>query len=280
MMKRKFLAVVLPIVGCATLVGSGFSAWYFGTTANIELDWDSIVDVTPDISQTNGAVKIANKSEKDYLQNGEYFMLDQGTVDTSKPADYAKVGIAFVEAPAEGSEVPTVIPDNSTTKWTIDATYKNDNQPLATLYDNKMQVVITMTISVHNILEKYIVLDTNQKFKLTSSDTSAYPETQLSFTSTAVPSQDGKYTEYTLTYRPAIQSVQLRNVTWTLELDMSTENKVNKLFSYEVESDPITSKVKKPTSSAELNDMNLDLAEIGKDSGLKFNATIAVADRV
>ena len=29
MMKRKFLAVVLPIIGCATVVGSGFSAWYF-----------------------------------------------------------------------------------------------------------------------------------------------------------------------------------------------------------------------------------------------------------
>ena len=32
MMKRKFLAVVLPIVGCATVVGSGFSAWYFSDT--------------------------------------------------------------------------------------------------------------------------------------------------------------------------------------------------------------------------------------------------------
>ena len=32
MMKRKLLAVVLPLVGCATVVGSGFAAWYFGDT--------------------------------------------------------------------------------------------------------------------------------------------------------------------------------------------------------------------------------------------------------
>ena len=30
MMKRKLLAVVLPLIGCATVVGSGFAAWYFG----------------------------------------------------------------------------------------------------------------------------------------------------------------------------------------------------------------------------------------------------------
>ena len=29
MMKRKILAVTIPVVGCLTVVGAGFSAWYF-----------------------------------------------------------------------------------------------------------------------------------------------------------------------------------------------------------------------------------------------------------
>ena len=38
MMKRKFLAVVLPIIGCATVVGSGFGAWYFGEVTGVNDD--------------------------------------------------------------------------------------------------------------------------------------------------------------------------------------------------------------------------------------------------
>lgn len=277
MMKRKFLAVVLPIVGCATLVGSGFSAWYFGTTANVPLGWDSTVDVTPDISKEDGVVKIANKQGTEYLQDGEHFILDQGTVDTSKPAEYAKVGIAFVEAPSEGTQLPTVIPDSSTTKWAVDVTYNNDNQSLANLYNNEMEVVVTMTISVHNILEKYIVLDTNQKFDLTSTDTSAYPDTELSFNPSTT--QDNGYTVYTLQYTPTIKNVDLTNVTWTIELDMSTEYKANKLFSYEVSTVAEDSKVKKPTSSAELKTMSDNLKEIVDGTGLKFAASVAIVDR-
>lgn len=274
MMKRKFLAVILPIIGCATLVGSGFSAWYFGVTTGVSGQWVAAVDVTPDISGKD-VISLATKTGNDYLQDNEYLILDQGTVDTSSET-YGKVGIAFVDG-VTSETVPTVIPKESTTKRAVDAEYNNQNQNLKTLYNNGMEVVITMKIKVHNTLEKYIVLDTTQKFKLSSNQSTVYANADLSFDGST--STDGNYTVYTLTYKPTIRNVGLTNVTWTIELDMSTENKANKLLSYETETVE-DSKVAKPKSSKDLEKMSRDLTtNIGEGSAILFDAKIAIVDR-
>lgn len=77
MMKRKILAVVLPIVGCATVVGSGFSAWYFGEdvftgengTTNVG------VNITDEVTASKANLKIDQSAT---TITGDRLILDQG----------------------------------------------------------------------------------------------------------------------------------------------------------------------------------------------------------
>ena len=75
MLKRKILAAVLPVVAAGTVVGSGFSAWYFGSltgdgyvtkTVNLNFNQGSttgkssgVADFsTTEITDVNGGINI------------------------------------------------------------------------------------------------------------------------------------------------------------------------------------------------------------------------------
>ena len=90
MLKRKILAAVLPVVAAGTVVGSGFSAWYFGNlTADskstslsiyVEDEVTSIGNVVTWINASNvaGVGVIGNGFEYDELNYGLRIVLDQG----------------------------------------------------------------------------------------------------------------------------------------------------------------------------------------------------------
>ena len=84
MMKRKLLAVVLPLIGCATVVGSGFAAWYFG---EIEADGANplapitSVNVTEEVMSAKGLLNL--EKTKDNV-NGEVLVLDQGGIKSDE----------------------------------------------------------------------------------------------------------------------------------------------------------------------------------------------------
>ena len=77
MMKRKFLAVILPIIGCATVVGSGFSAWYFGNTVATGGEGSTTinVEVTDEIRDASGTLRV---DTSDSTIKDKVLILDQG----------------------------------------------------------------------------------------------------------------------------------------------------------------------------------------------------------
>ena len=90
MMKRKFLAVILPIIGCATLVGSGFSAWYFSDTVISVPEKNGIaVDFGEQITTGNLSIGINEGSD---VREGTQLVLDQGGY---KNKSNTNAGISF-----------------------------------------------------------------------------------------------------------------------------------------------------------------------------------------
>ena len=85
MLKRKILAAVLPVVAAGTVVGSGFSAWYFGDISSKTIN-DSIgVEVTG-ASDGAGSVTILYNAtgsgeglQGAQLSGNKVLVLDQGT---------------------------------------------------------------------------------------------------------------------------------------------------------------------------------------------------------
>ena len=271
MMKRKFLAVVLPIVGCATLVGSGFSAWYFGSTGDANFTWNGTVEVTDEIVNENGVITLKNRTEANDIIDGEHLILDQGTVDTSKE-NYNELGISF------NSTTTTATIDNTKT-WAMVATYNDLNQTLEDLYNNTYTIEITLKISLHKTLEKYLVLNTNHTASVESDVKNDVFKETLTFEDGTTT--EGDYTVYTLVYTPSISNIKESTVNWTITMDLSTVNKKNTLLTYEKSSggSDATQTIKKPTSSGELTSMTNQLKAAGASSLIKFDAEIAIVDQ-
>ena len=263
MMKRKFLAIVLPIVGCATLVGSGFSAWYFGAQVGTATDnWKGNIHVTDPVNDNNGVISLV-KAEENTLLDGDYILLDQGITEVEDPY-YLERGIGFY-TPDEGGAIKNAV-EAVNKKYAIKANYTND-LTLKGLYDNKMQIVITIEISVNKTLDNYINLDTSKKATIESTvDTFD----GLQGFESSVTDVEG-FNVYTIKYVPDISTTAEKNVDWTLSLDLSTDiDKKNKLFSYENN---------KPKSNSELRAMKSALTSVGEDALIKIDSGIAVVNR-
>ena len=92
MLKRKMLAILLPTVAAVTLVGSGFSAWYFNQKVSGNVSGNVGVDITDavgDIGTLAATEGAANASEDKFN-----LILDQGGYGN---LDNPEVGISFVE---------------------------------------------------------------------------------------------------------------------------------------------------------------------------------------
>lgn len=155
MMKRKFLAVVLPIIGCATVVGSGFSAWYFdeGVAKGDGGSTSINVNVTEEIKASEGNLKIGLKGtsidgKKDTL------VLDQGGARN----DSVNSGIMF------GDENSTVTKKTDGKAWAFTVSYDGTNggvsqaNPLTIdeLYESGLRIRIEMKVTIGTFLYKYI----------------------------------------------------------------------------------------------------------------------------
>lgn len=117
MMKRKILAVVLPIVGCATVVGSGFSAWYFGQDV-----------FTGDNGNTNVGVEItdevtASKANLNIDQTATTVTGDRLILDQGGARNYSTdSGIMF------GAATATETTATSGEKWEFTVSYVGETQ--------------------------------------------------------------------------------------------------------------------------------------------------------
>ena len=278
MMKRKFLAVVLPIVGCATLVGSGFSAWYFGETANVPLNWQTNIDVSEEIKDDTGVLSIKKATIGDNINpllDSDYLVLDQGTVNTLDP-NYTQQGISF-----NAAGDPDVVANNAKV-WQFTATYSNTLQDVKDLYDNGMKIVVDLKISVNSNLDKYLHVDTSKKVEVVSDVQTDVFNEELNINAPTATGSDG-FNVYTMRYEPKIQNSadDTGTVNWTFTLDMGTTNKVNKLFTYESTTggEGVNETVAKPKNTQDFAAMNDALDGKGAGALLKFDASIAIVER-
>lgn len=244
MMKRKFLAVVLPIVGCATVVGSGFSAWYFGdATSASDTGFTVTTNVTEEISNAKDTLSIS--SNADDLKT-KYLILDQGGMDDSSKTDVTK-GIMV----ADSAVNETTKRENF--KYTFNVAFDGTTAGLSLndVYDAQMKLVVTVSITFSSGEGEEKSLDDYVKVK----DTAVL---KVDYT-TPDQTKDVKFTtaDGGVTYQAQfvleqselaslVTEGEVKSYTWSFTLDLSTdESLVNALFEYE----------DKPASSEELGVM-------------------------
>ena len=150
MMKRKFLAVILPIIGCATVVGSGFSAWYFGDTVTAGDSGSTTVsvDVTNEIRDASSTLSVDSAS----TITGKSLILDQG----GPKNDSLDSGIMFGDATAIKTKA------TNGNKWDFTVSYnkgdavEGNKLTLGELYDAGLRIRINLSIEIKGDLKKYI----------------------------------------------------------------------------------------------------------------------------
>ena len=160
MMKRKFLAVVLPIIGCATVVGSGFSAWYFGQDVAFGTNGNTSIgiNITNEVkaSEANLSIDPSATTIDDGETKGDEkgcLVLDQGGAG-NKSEDS---GIMF------GSSTSTVTTKTTNEVWGFkihyDGTSGDTVEPglsIKELYDAGLRIRVEMTVTLDTTLYKYI----------------------------------------------------------------------------------------------------------------------------
>lgn len=147
MMKRKILAVTIPVVGCLTVVGSGFSAWYFSDTITTDDNGRSTVgvNVTEEVNASQAHLTVDTSASV----LGDYLILDQGG-----PKNYSlNSGIMFAETKANETT------ENLDAKWkfTVKFTGTGDQKlTLDKIYDAGLRVRIVADITLGGALSNYI----------------------------------------------------------------------------------------------------------------------------
>ena len=239
MMKRKFLAVVLPIIGCATVVGSGFSAWYFGATASKSEGFVIGTHVTEEINGVDGTLSIPSENSNASTLNGMNLILDQGGFGNKN----AGQGIMFAHGtPSDVSKKDLSYCFN--VKFT-----GNADLSLQDVYNAGMELKVTVSFDLGSVLSEYIAVKADAGMVVDFGP--AGDEGELKFTK-------GKDNVYTATYTLKETSLgeidNLENAVFSFSINLSTNDSFeNSLFVY--------APGKKPTDHDTLEEMRGKLTE-------------------
>lgn len=202
MMKRKILAVTIPVVGCITVVGSGFSAWYFSDTITDGDNRSSAVNVivTDEVIADQDNLTI-NTTGTDL---GERLILDQGGI-----RNYSlDSGIMFGAADA----TETTVNNNANWHFTVDFTDDQD-LTLYKIYDAGLRVRIVADITLGGALSNYIEFQDNLNLSVTPT---------IGGSTTADISKTN--TKLEIVYIVAEENVgkETKNGTWTFDIGART----------------------------------------------------------
>lgn len=231
-MKRKFLAVVLPIIGCATVVGSGFSAWYFGQTTNENGNgsFGLNIDITEEVKDATNSLTISSGVSRfdDYT-----LLLDQGGYANKDNPDS---GIMFTNS----NPLPAQVSTTNTIDWDFNVKYKSSSTSIKQLYEAGLQIrfefKITLSEGKDDIsegLNDYIEVKP-AKVGITS------PTHSLSVSSLPeFKSSDGGVT-YSAQYILKSSNLDFKEAVYqfTLDMDTTTEKFSNALFKYKENKKP------------------------------------------
>ena len=138
MKKRKILMLTLPLVGVATIVGSGFSAWYFDNTD---------IGTSKNVGITVTEKHVASGTLTTSLTGNEKLVLDQGGSDLASREALNK-NIYVVN----GSEIV----NSFTTTFTIEESVANN------LVSSRVKAHLELNVAVNSTLDKYINVDTTK----------------------------------------------------------------------------------------------------------------------
>lgn len=248
MMKRKLLAVVLPLVGCATVVGSGFAAWYFGDSVSggDDAKFGAAVNITAEVDSESTTLTGS------YSDTGmpTHLILDQGPAKPDGSVnDFATQGIAFA------SGVKNVIDSKETVNdFVFTVNYNGGGKSLEDLYNEghyKVRVEVKIDLTA---LKGYVDLVSGAKVAITKSTSE-----DLGSSGTFTEVQDNVYTA---TYNAPTDDASKTPHQWTFTLDLDTDNYANKLLKY--------AGTMKPTTSGEYDAM---VSAIGDSAQINITAT-------
>ena len=238
MMKRKFLAVVLPIIGCATVVGSGFSAWYFGETTGVSKDGQFGVNIaiTDEVTDATGSLTIGG----DIKEFDTYtLLLDQGGHANLTNLDS---GIMLTKGVTLPDQVEVTYPDQveETTgnDWNFTISYNGkSNTTIKDLYDAGLQIRFEIKINLTANLSYYVGVKSGARVKLTSQTGSL--DTQLDAFET---SDNG--VSYSTEHVLVGDSLTATEAIYNFSLDMNTKGKDEKYSNalFEYKSKPVNDK--------------------------------------
>ena len=219
MMKRKLLAVVLPLIGCATVVGSGFAAWYFGDSVSggDDAKFGAAVNITTEVGNENTTLTGSCTS----TDMPDYLILDQAPAKADGSVNnIATQGIAFTKG------VKNVIAsEEKVNPFVFSVKYNGGGKTLADLY-NEGKYIVRVEIKIDlTDLQGYVDLVSDAKVAITNS------------TSEPLDPSVGKFIEgqdniYTATYYAPTTYDASTTADWTFTLGLSTENYENQLLKY------------------------------------------------
>ncbi len=266
MLKRKIFAVALPIIAGATIVGSGFAAWVFGTQTTTFKGPTIGIEITEDANLDNISVKtwvtlkdVAGTSSEtiEYVPTAHEFVveLDQGSRSEATPnITDADRGIR--------------IKDNKSTKLLekIQFAVYSEDESLFNLKNAGFEVKLNTTINFNPTLLNYIsVKETNTWFEhagtlTTEGTTGVYKTGEKDVIINNGTGNNHEYYTEVGTNRMTINTGS--------EVDETTgENKTyhsNKLFTWS----------KKPANSEELGTMRTELGSIKEGITIAFDLSV------
>ena len=224
MMKRKFLAVILPIIGCATVVGSGFSAWYFGDPGNAKREgsFGVNIDITEEVKDATNSLTISTGVSE---FNGYKLLLDQGGYANKGNLDS---GIMFTNE----TPTPVQVSATNTIDWNFNIKYSSSSTSIKQLYEAGLQIRFEFKITLSEAkgdalegLNDYIEV---KPAKVGITPTKGLP----SDSSTEFKSSDD--VTYSAQYILKGSNLDLKEVVYQINLDMDTTDKTfsNALFQY------------------------------------------------
>lgn len=217
MMKRKFLAVVLPIIGCATVVGSGFSAWYFGENVgigNISGSTPVNVDVTEELRDATGTLSVDTTTS---TITGKSLILDQGGLKNNS----LDSGIMFGDANA----IKTIATGGN--KWDFTVYYNKgdagEGLTLGKLYDAGLRIRINLSIEITGNLVNYITFQDSEPIVVSVAPT-GLTGTGNAVTLTGTGAK--RSADYTIT-DAQVNGSGLTTASWKFVLGVDTQLKEN-----------------------------------------------------
>ena len=277
MMKRKFLAVVLPIIGCAIVVGSGFGAWYFGEVTGVN-DTDGFqlgIDVSEEVKDATGNLTISASNSESALDNKKV-MLDQGGQNNKN----LNSGISIVDSTvtAETFNIADHVADIGNVNYEFTVTYSGTNTSLSKIYDAGMKINVSVTIDfIGASLIKYIGLQDGLKLQVTASNPEKTAQSET-FT-TAEKVSVGATNSFVASIDITDPSTETQNGVWAFKLGMSTTltegNYKNEFLKYQASSGNGENSVGKPDATGEPKIMHDKLA--GESAGIKISTLVTLA---